>query len=185
MKTKEIVLAVGGLFLAMNYNKLFGRTLSKGSSSNSSTGGGSSTTGGGSSRGRTRGKNSESQKSGSVKTGNLTNCPSFKWTSDMVNFANKNPQVKAMVKEFQRNANRVNQLKIMRGYTKNFRIQQDGDFGACTQEAALMAFPKNWFYENNINNVFTITDRIQVINAMLKGKSTTYIYNNLIMPNKL
>lgn len=181
MKTKEIVLAVGGLFLAMNYNKLFGGTPSKGSSNSSSTGGGSSTTGGGSSRRRRRSTGTSS----SPLKNPLTNCPSFKWTSEMVDFANKNPQVKAMVKEFQRNANRVNQLKTMRGYTKNFRIQQDGYFGACTQEAALMAFPKNWFYENNINNVFTITDRIQVINAMLKGKSTAQIMNNLIDAKKL
>ena len=179
MKNKKIVLALGGLFLAMNYKKLFGGTPSKGGSDKSSTttGGGSSTTSGG--------RTSGGRTSGPVKTGYLKNCPSFKWTSDMVDFANKNPQVKAMVIEFQKNANRVNQLKIMRGYTKNFRIKQDGYFGACTQEAALMAFPKNWFYENNIKDVFTITDRIQVINAMLKGKSTTYIYNNLIIPNKL
>lgn len=180
MKTKEILLAVGGLFLAMNYKKLFGGTPPKGGSADSSTGGGSSATSSGSSKTSTQGQ--------PVKDGYLSNCGSFKWASGMIANARQSPSIKAEVSRFQTNCNRVNGIRKFPAYggaTKNYRIANDGLFGACTQKAALMAFPKNWLKENQIKDTNQLLGRIVYINTLLKGKSSAAIGNDLIKKNKL
>ena len=49
-------------------------------------------------------------------------------------------------------------------------LTRDGIFGACTQKAALTAFPNNWEKDTDFPDARSIKDRLIYINSILKGQ---------------
>ncbi len=92
-------------------------------------------------------------------------CGSFKYAKDMLKWSKSSSYRKAQVKTFQTNANLLNSYRFG---NNSKSITVDGLFGACTNKAALTAFPVNW--ESEYPNAKSVSDRLEYINSLLKGQ---------------
>ena len=94
-------------------------------------------------------------------------CGTFKWGSDLLKWSKSSSYNKAQVISFQINANLLNSYRFG---NNSKSITTDGIFGACTQKAALTAFPNNWEKDTDFPDARSIKDRLIYINSILKGQ---------------
>lgn len=105
-------------------------------------------------------------------------CGSFKYAKDMLKWSKSSSYRKSQVETFQINANLLNSYRF--GNNKK-SIKVDGLFGACTQKAALTAFPVNWEDQDDYPNAESVVRALEYINALLKGQPLDKI--KLMLPN--
>jgi len=94
-------------------------------------------------------------------------CGTFKWGSDLLKWSKSSSYNKTQVIKFQVNVNLLNSYRFG---NNSKSITTDGLFGACTQKAALTAFPNTWEKDTNFPDARSVTDRLQYINSLLNGQ---------------
>ena len=114
-------------------------------------------------------ESNDSESTYKTKGGFLSPCGSFKYANALIKWSKESNANKDEVKTFQQNANVAGAMK-----SKNYKnIKVDGVFGACTYQAAKVAFPISFGLEPiNPEQVINTTT---TINALLRGDYKRYI----------